>query len=145
MHSWQTNRVQLSRAPSWGINVASPKFFSRKALIDHDNEFCEVLSISNILFDPERFRDRLKQPSDNSKLNNSFHFQREGSRMIYQRQTLIVSRLHKIIPKKHSDKVKIVASILKIPKYFLLARPLILTQKQIINGYFRCKSFILLY
>ena len=37
------------------------------------------------------------------------------------------------------------ASILKLPKYFLLARPLILTQKQIINGYFRSKSFILLY
>lgn len=54
---------------------------------------------------------------------------------------------HKIItkPKKQSDKVKRVASILKIPKYFLLARALILTQKQIINGYFRSKSFILLY
>ena len=100
VRSWQTNRVQLSRAPSWGINVASPNFFSRKALIDHDNEFCEVLSISNILFDPERFRDRLKQsPVINSKLNNSFHFQRDGSRMIYQVQTLIVSCCTKSFPK----------------------------------------------
>lgn len=66
--------------------------------------------------------------------------------MIYQIYTNSYRQLlHKIIPEKHSDKVKIVASILKLPKYFLLARPLILTQKQIINGYFRSKSFILLY
>ena len=107
VHSWQTNWVQLSRAPSWGINVASPKFFSRKALIDHDNEFCDVLSISNILFDPERFRDRLKQsPVINSKLNNSFHFQRDGSRMIYQIQTLIVSCYTKSFPKNTQTKWK---------------------------------------
>lgn len=67
--------VKFSGAPVWGINVASPKIFSRKALIDHDNELCWVLSISNILLDPKGFHDRLKQSLDiNSKLNNSFHF-----------------------------------------------------------------------
>ena len=87
--------------------MGSPKFFSRKALIDHDNEFCDVLSISNILFDPERFRDRLKQsPVINSKLNHSFHFQRDGSRMIYQIQTLIVSCYTKSFPKNTQTKWK---------------------------------------
>jgi len=77
MCSPDSQTVQFARVPVWGINVARPKLFSRKALIDHDNELCWVLSISRILLDPEGFHAGLKQSSDNSKLNNSFHFQRD--------------------------------------------------------------------